>query len=178
MFLWRTDKNYPWINIKYPSYLFHCSLLYFSMYCQFPQDKFNLFSWSLVSYLLVFNATVEQVLSMHSLVSDIFKQVFILFYQYTSFLLYLSSLAKQMSNYMTKPTKWHVRPAKTQINLGIHPVWSESSLCSRWVAKNPSFIHADSKDSDQTGWMPRLIWVFAGRMLILLVFSCCGSIIG
>ena len=25
---------------------------------------------------------------------------------------------------MTKPTKWHVRPAKTQISLGICPVWS------------------------------------------------------
>ena len=31
----------------------------------------------------------------------------------------------------TKPTKWHVCPAKTQISLGIHPVWSESSL-SAW----------------------------------------------
>ena len=26
---------------------------------------------------------------------------------------------------MTKPTKWHVRPAKTQISLGIRPVWSD-----------------------------------------------------
>ena len=25
------------------------------------------------------------------------------------------------------------------------------------------FLHADSEDSDQTGPMPRLIWVFAGR---------------
>ena len=25
------------------------------------------------------------------------------------------------------------------------------------------FLHVDSKDSDQTGWMPRLIRVFAGR---------------
>ena len=32
---------------------------------------------------------------------------------------------------LTKPTKWHVRPAKTQISLGIHPVWSES-LLSAW----------------------------------------------
>ena len=31
-----------------------------------------------------------------------------------------------MSQRMTKPTKWHVRPAKTPISLGIHPVWSES----------------------------------------------------
>ena len=26
-----------------------------------------------------------------------------------------------------KPTKWAVRPAKTQISLGIRPLWSESS---------------------------------------------------
>ena len=28
------------------------------------------------------------------------------------------------------------------------PVWSESSLCSQWVAKDPSFRHVDSEDSD------------------------------
>ena len=32
---------------------------------------------------------------------------------------------------MTKPTKWHVHPAKTQSSLGIRPVGSESSL-SAW----------------------------------------------
>ena len=32
----------------------------------------------------------------------------------------------------------------------ICPVWSESSLCAQCVAKDPSFLHADSKDSDQT----------------------------
>ena len=53
-------------------------------------------------------------------------------------------------------------PAKTQISLGIRSVWSESSLCAQWVAKDPSFLHADSEDSDQTGRMPRLIRVFAG----------------
>ena len=68
-----------------------------------------------------------------------------------------------------------LRSAKTQISLGIRPVWSESSLCAQWVAKDPRFLHADSKDSDQTGRMPRLIWVFAGRTLILLVLSCRGS---
>ena len=46
-----------------------------------------------------------------------------------------------------------MRPAKTQISLGIRPVWSESSLCAQWVAKDPSFLHADSEDSDQTGRM-------------------------
>ena len=37
------------------------------------------------------------------------------------------------------------------------------------------FLHADSADSDQTRRMPRLIRVFAGRTLILLVLSCRGS---
>ena len=55
-----------------------------------------------------------------------------------------------------------VRPAKTQISLGIHPN-SESSLCVQWVAKDPSFLNADSEGSDQTGRMPRLLGVFAGR---------------
>ena len=32
-----------------------------------------------------------------------------------------------------------VRPAKTQISLGIRPVWSEFSLCTQWVAKDPNF---------------------------------------
>ena len=39
----------------------------------------------------------------------------------------------------------------------------QSSLSAHWVAKDPNFLHADSEDSDQTGRMPRLIWVFAGR---------------
>ena len=74
-----------------------------------------------------------------------------------------------------KTNKVSVRPAKTQISLGIRPVWSESSLCAQWEAKDPRFLHADSEDSDQTGRMPRLIWVFAGRTLTSLVLSCCGS---
>ena len=35
---------------------------------------------------------------------------------------------------------------QTQISLGIHPVWSESSLCAQWVAKDPGFLHEDSED--------------------------------
>ena len=65
-----------------------------------------------------------------------------------------------MSRLMTKTTIWHVRPAKTQISLGICPVWSESLQCTQWVAEDTMSLHADSKDPDQ---MPRLIWVFTGR---------------
>ena len=36
-----------------------------------------------------------------------------------------------LSRLTTKPTKWHVCPAKTQISLGICPVWPES-LLSAW----------------------------------------------
>ena len=69
----------------------------------------------------------------------------------------------QMSRQTTKPTKLHVRPAKTQISLGIRPAWSESSL-SAWRKLGSLAIHwVHSEDSDQTGRMPRLIWVFAGR---------------
>ena len=70
-----------------------------------------------------------------------------------------------------------MHPAKTQISLGICPVWSESLLCALWVAKDPSFLHADSEDSDQTGRMPSLIWVFAGHRTTLLVLSRGGSVV-
>ena len=39
-----------------------------------------------------------------------------------------------------------------RISQGIRPVWSEYLLCAQWVAKDPIFLHADSEDSDQTGW--------------------------
>ena len=73
------------------------------------------------------------------------------------------SIFIEVSHIVTKPTKWHVRSAKTQINLGIRQDWSESLLCTQWVAKDPSFLDAESEDSDQTGRMPRLIWDFGGR---------------
>ena len=34
--------------------------------------------------------------------------------------------------------------------------------CAQRVAQDPSILHADCEDSDQTGRMPRLILVFAG----------------
>ena len=68
-----------------------------------------------------------------------------------------------------------VRPAKTRIRLGIRPVWSEFSL-SAWRNIESLATHWEhSKDSDQTGRMPRLICVFAGHTFILLVLSCRGS---
>ena len=69
-----------------------------------------------------------------------------------------------------------VHPVKTQISLGIRPIWSES-LLSAWRNLGPLATHwAHSKDSDQTGQMPWLIRVLAGCTLILLVLSWCGNI--
>ena len=68
---------------------------------------------------------------------------------------------------MTKPTKTN--------KMNVHLAQTGRMLCTQWVSKDPSFSHANSEDSDQTGQMPRLIWVFAARTLILLGFSCRGS---
>ena len=49
------------------------------------------------------------------------------------------------------------------------PIWSESSL-SAWRKLWSLATHwAHSEDSDQTWRMPRLVWVFAGRTVTLLV---------
>ena len=48
-----------------------------------------------------------------------------------------------------------VRPASAQSY--------QSSLCHQRVAKDPSFVNADIEDADQTGRMPSLSWVLAGR---------------
>ena len=59
---------------------------------------------------------------------------------------------------------------KTQIDLGIHPVWSEFVSARRNLGS--VVIHwVHSQDSDQTGRMPRLICVFAVR-IILFALSC------
>ena len=53
-------------------------------------------------------------------------------------------------------------PTKTKISLGICPVWLESSLFAWRKLRSLASHWAHSEDSDQTGQMPRLIWVFAG----------------
>ena len=78
-----------------------------------------------------------------------------------------------MSRLVTKPTKWHVHPVKTQISLGIHPVWSESLFA--WRKHGSLATHWAHSEDSQIGLMPRLIWVFAGCTSISLVLSRCGS---
>ena len=84
-----------------------------------------------------------------------------------------------IESYNDKTNKVAVHPVKTQIGLGISPVWSESSLCAQWIAKDPSFLHADSEDwSDWVDtqadlslrWAHNHIVGFVTRWLILYPF--------
>ena len=75
---------------------------------------------------------------------------------------------------MTKPTKCPVHPAKTQISLGIYPVWSESSL-SAWRNIGPLTTYW-AHSEDWSDWVDAqadlsLHWAH----VILLVLSCSGS---
>ena len=73
-------------------------------------------------------------------------------------------------SWQNQQTDMHVRSAKTQISLGVRPVWSES-LLSAWRKVRFLATHkADSEDSYQTGLMPRLIWLFAGCLCHFLCF--------
>ena len=83
-------------------------------------------------------------------------------------LLYLSRLT-------TKPTKWHVRPAKTQINLGIRPVWSKSSLSTWGKLKSLAIIRAQTKPLMRLGGCPGWSESSLGAKVILLVLSWGGS---
>ena len=68
----------------------------------------------------------------------------------------LPALFYHMSQRMTKPAKWTVHPAKTQISLGIHPVWSEPlSFVETWSWKK-FYAHtpfsADSRRAVVSYW--------------------------
>ena len=53
--------------------------------------------------------------------------------------------------------------------------FDQSLLCTCWVAENPRFLQASSKYSDQTGQMPKLVWIFAERTSHLMILSRCVS---
>ena len=72
---------------------------------------------------------------------------------------------------MTKPTKWHARPAKTQISLDFCPVWLESSLftwrklrslATRWV-------HCEDSKSDWADAQADLSLCWAHRSFFLIL---------
>ena len=87
----------------------------------------------------------------------------------------LVCLQINMSHDTTKPTKWVC--AQRRLRSAWASAQSDQSLrCLPWRKLRSLATHwAYSEDSDQTGRMPRLIWVFAGRTVILLVLSCHSS---
>ena len=82
----------------------------------------------------------------------------------------------KLSRRTTKPTKWHVRPAKTQISLGIRQVWSEPSTCSQSVAKDQCFFWRTAKTLIRLGGCPGWSESSLGTHAILSVLSCGGSL--
>ena len=64
---------------------------------------------------------------------------------------------------------------KTQISLGIRPVWSESLLCAKWLSKDPSSLHADSETLIRLGGCQGWSESSLGGHAILLVLSCAGA---
>ena len=81
-----------------------------------------------------------------------------------------------LSHLMTKPTKWHVCPAKTQISLGMRPVWSETSLsawrklgslATHWAHSEDWSDWADAQTDLSLHWAHSHFVGFVMRRLIL-----------
>ena len=80
-----------------------------------------------------------------------------------------------MSRLVTKPTKWHVRPVKTQISLGIHPVWS-SLRCLHEESLGPELpIECTAKTLIRLGGCPGWSESSLGAHVSMLVLSRGGS---
>ena len=75
----------------------------------------------------------------------------------------------KMRQRRTKPTKWHIGPAKTQISG--QSAQSDQSSLSAWRKFGYLATHwVHSEDSDKTRRMPRLFWVFAGSTSYFVSF--------
>ena len=81
----------------------------------------------------------------------------------------------KLSQSMTKQTKWHVCPAKSQISLGIHPFWSVFGVCMK-KACVLSYSLSTQPRLIRMGRCPGWSESSQGAHAILLVFSCAGWI--
>ena len=76
-----------------------------------------------------------------------------------------------LSQCMMKPIKRRVRPAKTLlISLRIRAVWSEASLVACAFYSLWDIQRGLNEDPCLSGWMYRLIWVFAGHTGLIVGF--------
>ena len=80
-------------------------------------------------------------------------------------------VASQFEQQHDKTNKITVRPAKTQISLGIRPVWSASSLYAQWVAK----VSSCGQRRLWSDWANAQAESSLGAHAILLVLSRGGS---
>ena len=71
-----------------------------------------------------------------------------------------------------KPTKWSVRPAKTQISLGICPVWSVFAVRLMTQGLYMRTVNTLIRLDGYPGWSKSL----QGAQVILLVLSCAGHL--
>ena len=122
----------------------------------------------------------------HTVFSHIWSYVSWLRFQYGKLCVYLTFQKVKslmgtsiMSHRMTKQTKWPVHLAKTQISLGICPVWSEDSQ-SAW--RNLEYLSYPLSTqqrlwSDWVDGCPGWSESWLGTQVIMLVLSCCGSFI-
>ena len=77
-----------------------------------------------------------------------------------------------MNRLMTKPTNRYVRPAKTQLSLGIRPIWSESLLCA---LRTQGFFMRTVRTLIRLDGCPGWSESSLGAHAILLVLSWGGS---
>ena len=148
--LWRT-RNFgmlilrkPWVKLPSIYWSWHRYILS----CTDSQQHFL----SLIKINLLISSVVVHFFTSQHCLCCILTWIWVLF----------SDFHNNLSCIMTKPTKWHVHPSKTQISLRIRSDWSQS-LLSAWRKLASLATHwVHSEDSDQTGQTPRLIWVFAG----------------
>ena len=87
----------------------------------------------------------------------------------------------KMSQRMIKPTIRRVRPLTTHISLRIRAVGSVSSLIECAFYSLKAIQIGMNKNSYHTGWMYRLIWVFADHIGLIVgchalaYFVCCWA---
>ena len=77
------------------------------------------------------------------------------------------------SHDMTKPTKWRVRPAKTEIGLGVRPVWSVfavrmkqlGSLAVHWTHSEDWSDWADAQADLSLRWRSHFVGFVMSRLI-------------
>ena len=64
-------------------------------------------------------------------------------------------------------------PSEDSDQTGLRPVWSESLLCTQWVAKDPSFLHEDAQADLSLRWAHSHFVGFVTRWLKCIMLYYC-----